>query len=276
MTERRNFSEWILNHNEKVLTKITDTQDSGMHRHDFYEIFYIIDGKIKHHIENEYSVLCNGDVFLIGKVSAHEFLREKGEHCAHRDIMIKDEVLKEACEFIDPTLFERVISKQKYMHAKMTVSQVVELERFVVDMETTLDKPQGISRASKEKILLVQLLSHLVDKHEDKQLPGWLRKIMYNFSVLGFVRDGLVKILEGTNYDKSYICREFKKYFNCTMTEYLLHTRLGFAANMLLTTNKTISDICCEIGFNSIPYFVKKFKYFYNVPPSVFRKEKIN
>ena len=271
--DRRNLCEWILSNNEKIVTKTSDRNDCGRHIHDFYEIFYVIEGEIIHVTDAEKRKLVAGDFFFVGKESSHEFIRENGESCSHRDILISEDILKNACNYIDDKLFNE-ITKEPYIYLKLPVSQVVEFERFIVDMETTGMDEGGISRAAKEKILIVQLLSTIIHRDENKNIPGWLRKIKYNFSVMSFVQMGLDGVLQDTNYDKSYICREFKKYFNCTMTDYLLRTRLSFAANLLLTTNKTVADICDNVGLSSLPYFIKKFKEYYKITPSEFRKEK--
>jgi len=271
--DRRNFCEWILNNNEKILTKLSSKNDVGRHVHDFYEIFYVVSGEITHATDKEKRKLETGDFFFIGKTYGHEFIRGNGVNCSHRDILISEEILREACDFIGENLFDE-ISKASYISLKIPVAQVVEFERFIVDMETAIVGDSAISRSVKEKILIIQLLNVILHHNEDKNLPGWLRKIIYNFSVLGFVNEGLKGVLQDINYDKSYICREFKKHFNCTMTEYLLRTRLNFAANLLLTTNKTVADICFVVGLSSVPYFVRKFKELYGITPSGFRKIK--
>ena len=79
-------------------------------------------------------------------------------------------------------------------------------------------------------------------------------------------------ILAETNYDQSYICRIFKKYVGCTLTQYLLNTRLNIAATYLQTTDDTIENICESIGLGkSVSYFTACFKKKFSVSPKEFR-----
>ena len=105
-------------------------------------------------------------------------------------------------------------------------------------------------------------------------MPAWLNTILPSFSTPSLMREGINFIIKDLNYDKSYLCRTFKKYMGCTMTDYLNDIRLKQAAFQLLYTDKTIASICTEIGFSSISYFNKVFKRKYSMAPNNFRKQK--
>ena len=55
------------------------------------------------------------------------------------------------------------------------------------------------------------------------------------------------------------------------MTEYLREKRVDYAMSLLLTTDKTIAEICHEVGFESVPYFTAAFKEKYILPPKQFK-----
>ena len=56
------------------------------------------------------------------------------------------------------------------------------------------------------------------------------------------------------------------------MTDYLNEHRLNFVANQLVLTNKSVTLLCEEAGFSSLPYFNKLFKEKYGVTPLKYRK----
>ena len=61
------------------------------------------------------------------------------------------------------------------------------------------------------------------------------------------------------------------------MTEYLNEQRLNFIATQLRLTNKSVTELCSESGFSSMPYLNKLFKQKYGIPPLKYRKTiKIN
>lgn len=84
----------------------------------------------------------------------------------------------------------------------------------------------------------------------------------------------LKDICDEVNLSKGACCREFKKYMNCSIFEYITNYRLVESENLLVTTNESITDIAYQCGFGSASYFIEKFKLQTGVSPFVYRKKK--
>lgn len=65
--------------------------------------------------------------------------------------------------------------------------------------------------------------------------------------------------------------RFFKKITNQTVTDYILDVRLGNAIRNLVDTDKTVSEICYESGFNNLSNFNRLFKKKKGYSPKEFR-----
>lgn len=72
--------------------------------------------------------------------------------------------------------------------------------------------------------------------------------------------------------DKSYVCRLFKRTLGTSFVEYLNYVRSSKAHTLLLSTNKSISEIAYETGFSSEAYFIRCFKKYYFCTPLTCRK----
>ena len=72
--------------------------------------------------------------------------------------------------------------------------------------------------------------------------------------------------------NKSYFCRLFKKSTGISFMEYLCQIRLNVAENLLLNSNKNITEIAYDIGFLSPAYFTKIFREHKGYPPSFYKK----
>lgn len=57
-----------------------------------------------------------------------------------------------------------------------------------------------------------------------------------------------------------------------TLTEFLNHQRLAYAARLLATTNDAVTLIADLSGFNNRSYFNRLFRERYKLPPSEYRK----
>ena len=73
---------------EDVIVQIINSGDNYYHSHNFYELFYITGGSIKHSLNNITHELSIGDVVFLRPGDIHCFLREKGNSCSHRDIAL--------------------------------------------------------------------------------------------------------------------------------------------------------------------------------------------
>lgn len=88
------------------------------------------------------------------------------------------------------------------------------------------------------------------------------------------VRDG-VRLEEASallNMAPSSFCRFFKKKTDLTFMEYVKRVRVGIAAKLLAETDKQITHICYESGYNNLANFNYYFKNIMGVTPSNYRK----
>jgi AraC-like DNA-binding protein len=72
--------------------------------------------------------------------------------------------------------------------------------------------------------------------------------------------------------EPSSFCRFFKKKTNQTFMEYVKSVRIGIAAKLLAETDKPISQICHECGYNNLANFNYYFKSIMEKTPSEYRK----
>lgn len=67
-------------------------------------------------------------------------------------------------------------------------------------------------------------------------------------------------------------CRYFKKKTNQTFMDYVKNVRIGIAAKLLAETDKQITQICFECGYNNLANFNHYFKDIMKKTPSEYRK----
>ncbi|MBR3000591.1 MAG: helix-turn-helix domain-containing protein [Oscillospiraceae bacterium] len=73
-------------------------------------------------------------------------------------------------------------------------------------------------------------------------------------------------------YNASYFSRRFHQYTGFTFVEYLNRCRTTAAANALLQSDKTISEIAMDCGFPNVSSFITFFKRQYKMTPDSYRK----
>lgn len=263
-----NIKDWIFSDDIPLISKITETDDDYYHKHDFYEIFYILNGNIIHNLNGKKETLSTGDIRLLTPNDSHGFIREKNNHCQHRDIVISKEQFKKSCDYIDANLLNKINLRKIISIAKISNQKITELENFFSKIYFTLTNN---NKKSMINVLIIDLISTFLQIPEHNFYPSWINSILPLFSTPITMKLGVEYIIKDLNYDRSYMCRTFKKYIGCSMSIYLRNKRIEYSSFLLLTTDKTIQQICDDIGFESIPYFISAFKNTYKITPKQFK-----
>ena len=73
-------------------------------------------------------------------------------------------------------------------------------------------------------------------------------------------------------YSVSYFTKFFKSFTGMTLVEYMNHYRLEKAAEMLITTDKSVIEISESTGFENHSYFIRLFQRYYQMTPLKYRR----
>ncbi|MDD3340559.1 MAG: AraC family transcriptional regulator [Lachnospiraceae bacterium] len=83
----------------------------------------------------------------------------------------------------------------------------------------------------------------------------------------------LTQISHAGKVGKTTCCAIFQKYTNVTPIFYLNSYRMEKGVELLITTDKTVSEICFETGFSSASYFTETFRRIYHCTPREYRQK---
>ena len=86
----------------------------------------------------------------------------------------------------------------------------------------------------------------------------------------------LEELASFTNRSLSKFKKDFEKIFHSTPAKWILNKKLSDAQFLLQNSDKNISEIAYECGFNSLSQFDKSFKQQIGVTPQVFRSNELN
>lgn len=270
------LDDWMTTPEHPFNSKITEYGDDVVHSHQFYEIFYILEGSISHTLNGENQMLHTGDMVFLNQTDIHYFNREEGNTCKHRDIIIYTDFFDSICTFMGDNFKEAYQANALPKVLSLSLEQMENYEHRITNAILTSSMNSEYRMAS-TRALCVSLLNHLVEnqiRHNDSYYPMWFRELLGRFHMNDFLKVGLDDILKPFHFNKSYLCRRFRQYTGYTMTEYLNQIRLQQAAFQLQYTDNTILSICNNVGFSSVSYFNKLFKQTYGVTPKSFRKNR--
>lgn len=93
-----------------------------------------------------------------------------------------------------------------------------------------------------------------------------------------FINENLEKdlsveyITKNTHISKNVLYKNFREYFNCTVSEYINKKRVEMSVDLLLNTNMSIEEISQRMGFSSSAYYTQNFKKIKGITPLKFKK----
>ena len=84
----------------------------------------------------------------------------------------------------------------------------------------------------------------------------------------------LRELASACNVSEAHFCRLFRQITSATPMQYLTDLRLSRSAQLLQRTDRSVSEIAWETGFESPGYFCRRFKEKYGVSPRQLRRRK--
>ena len=70
---------------------------------------------------------------------------------------------------------------------------------------------------------------------------------------------------------RAHFSREFKQAFGVSPHAYLLTRRLERAASLLRVTDRSVTEVCMDVGLQSLGSFTTSFKRMYGKTPTAYR-----
>ena len=219
---------------------------STEHNHDFYEIIYIVSGKIEHTIENVKSILETGDVIIISPNVKHSLLFI--DSSSSRDIMISTALYDGFCNLV-PQISELIKDNDGFFSMHLTIPELLEFENSVNNILSEID-------VFHKRIKIISFLTNFFNKiylssqdiivsenHIQEDTPPFIRKIIANMNKSNFLQSNISNLVKDTGYAHPYVCRVFKKYIGVSITDYYQKIRISHVAYYLKPTNSVILGI---------------------------------
>jgi len=82
---------------------------------------------------------------------------------------------------------------------------------------------------------------------------------------------GVDELAREAGLSRAHFSREFRRAFGESPHAYLLTRRLERAAALLRTTDRTVAEICLDIGLQGLGSFTTSFKRTYGMTPTAYR-----
>lgn len=268
-----------------------DTYPGGYipwHWHDEIELIYVQKGQVEYHIKNKVITLSEGDGCFMNSNVLHMLKPKDGCHSS----VLQAQTFKK----IFLSGFYNSIFEQKYLdplincksleYFKFTRSsplQISILDKLKASYQIADKQEFGYEFQVRE--MLSSLWIHLFQEAQPIVSRKKIKSSVENERIkemISFIKNhysdkiSVKEIAACVNISERACYRCFTRTIGITPIEYLLQCRIRAAEDLLVSTSKSITEICIAVGFNHSSYFSKVFQAALHCTPKEYRRKHLS
>ena len=244
--------------------------DNHLHTHNFYELVYQIRGESVNMVNNQSFTLKPGDVLIMKPGDIHQIVFK--EKTQTRDIYILDEQFKKISHQFNYD-FIKHLNENGPIIFSLHHTTITALEDFFPVFSLFPERTTALDdiHYSIVSFILGHYINEALTLHQP--IPPWMKELIRDLSSDEFISMSVNDIVSTTNYSYGHVAREFKKYSNYTLTQYIMQLKMEKASSLLLDTYDSVEDISYKLGFQSSTGFIKAFSRVYKNTPHKYRQK---
>lgn len=257
--DNRSLSNLGLSVNKRTLEATTD-----LHWHEYFEIELILKGSGLHHQNNTTQPFGAGNICFLTPIDFHQV--EPLEPLEIINITFNDAWIPS--EFL--TLF---MNKQELSVAKLSDETFEYLKSITVKLNDEFSQDKAYRAFYMKNLIncilceLVHIFPTIVDSSA-KDTSNVIRRTLTYLYCNFRNSPSLHEVAEVAGLCDNYFSEVFSKSTGQTFNRFLNDLKLQYAHDLLLHSQKSVTEICFLSGFNSMTHFQREFKKKYNCTPS--------
>jgi AraC family transcriptional regulator, L-rhamnose operon regulatory protein RhaS len=268
----------------------TDKWEFGTHKHNFFELVYVLEGGGKHIVNDNGYEYRKGSLLLLTPDDYHSFeIREKTAFCIivfnkiyfSREIPAKNNLL----DFSEPfKKLEIILHNSSYLRNE-PIRTDRDRDLIEILVRNLIEEMKGERFFSKTIIQnSIFLLINIVARNIQENLSAGFKNINPKSEIgdiLAYIQQNIykkemlrVEVMADHFYkSKHYISQYFKTETGQSLKDYVSKYRVNLAKNRLIHSNLTILQISDELGYTDESHLNKMFKLFFGQTAKQFRMQ---
>ena len=244
------------------------------HTHDYYEIFLTLKGNITHEVNGQKQTLAEGSLIFIRDTDCHFYDYDKKNEFEFVNVSFTKKTAESLFEYLGDGFPSKALLSAKLPPA-VTLSKNEKIKLF-----SQLDELNAVNFNDKQslKLKMRTILFNVFTKYfsdlkeTEEIIPYWLENFHDKIQNPKYFTLSTTQLFSITEKSREHTSRLFKKYYNTTISEYIGDLRINYAANLLINSTLTVTEICYECGFSNLAWFYELFNKKHNMSPKKFRE----
>ncbi len=245
--------------------QVTPTRPKALHSQDFYQMFWVQNGTLRHHHQGGVKTLTEGAVVFIRPNDLHA-MQGRGDDtlvvslALHPDLIT---VLGERHTALSGQLFWA--DGIEILHRDTTA--LIALNKATMCLERTTLDPFSV------EAFLLPLCAEMLTQNTSHDAPTWLTNAITAAADPAVFRAGAAGFVMQTGQSHPHVSRTLKRVMGISPSDLINHHRMTFAARKLTGTSETLNDIATNCGIPNLSHFHKVFSKAHGLTPHQFRRK---
>lgn len=256
-----------------------------LHWHDAAEIIYVTDGVGSVCVNSKRYTVSRGDIILVMPQSLHAIEQFGSNAMEYFNILFDFSLLYHSTDdvcykkYFKPLLTGEINPPVHILPETLLYGELISHVKYLTDNRQKRYSGDELMVVSHLLALMNSVISHsdktseadLLLKSNYDKIKRVLIKIQTDYGNEITVKDAADICM----YSPSYFMRIFKELTGTSFTQYLVDYRLDMAAR-LLVSDRQITDVAVDCGFNNLSYFTRAFSRKFDMTPSEYKKTQKN
>ena len=252
-----------------------------LHVHDFHEMVLVYSGRATHITANGDRDIQNGDFVSIKLGQAHGY--KNIHNLVLMNILIKPSFFEEdrfglrSLPAFEALFGQEADDEAPIIHCRLDYGIFSRAKELVENANTELSGRSDGYRAMVVSLIqefMILLLRYYKGKNVIQ--PDFAQDVT---TLINYVKHhyrsplSMAVLTNISGMSESHVLRVFKQYLGYSPFQYINRLRLSTAADTLIQTDKSITEVALDLGFNDSNYFTRLFRKYQGLSPREYRKK---
>ena len=250
------------------------------HWHTEFEFVYVETGTVYFGISDKQFALSEGQGVFINSKILHRYFSQ-GKAIVPNFVLMPYFIAAQDSLIYQKYVLPIMASPMEYRIFSQDIPWQAQALSLMREMMAAQEKASDVELVSS---YLIQKIWHILYQNTDVEHMG--KKENYSASsqarlqlMMQYIHQkfayniSLSDIADQAKVSKSTALNLFQRYLGISPVTYLINYRLQEAAKLLASTEKKVTVISKDTGFDNVDYFCKAFKKYYKLTPTEYRKK---
>ena len=248
--------------------RLETNRPARLHDHDFYELIWVQNGTLRHHLPSGHTDFAEGTLIFIRPSDRHGLQGRSDETLIvsvtlHPDLiaaLAQRHVVLDGALFWSAAPAPETLSRDSRQMAALNQSALL------------LERARGDALAA--EAFLLPLITDLIDASAalPADAPAWLTAACIAARDPRVFVDGAAGFVRVAGRAHPHVSRTTRRFLGQSPSDYINTQRMDFAARRLAGSGDSLIEIAAECGIPNLSHFHKLFRAHHGQTPAKYRR----